>query len=353
DDAGQFLDRRPFITRDELRMALAKKQPMEPGLQLKYSNHGYGLLGLLIEEITGVTYADWITRHVIKAAGLKETVPDMPQLPKSAPMASGHSMEFPFGQRLVVPGDNACDAIASAGGFVSTAADTARFFAQLGPEAKQSILSPASRRDMMQRRWRDNINLLETYYGYGTMVSGPGPKEWAGHTGSLQGFVSRTARFTATGFTVTALSNAQDGMTWAWVDGIASILAAFQQHGAPGKREAQWSGRWWSLWGAVDLVPMGKTVCMVAPAMSPPFDPTTTECTVTGKDVGVIGKTSGYNSPGQGIRQVRGRTGKPTELWVGGTKLLPKEAMVKEALGKYRKTGRTGRTGRPGKTAAR
>src|SRR5690349_15062614 len=113
-DAGQFLDRRPYLSRAELLDELAKKQPLDPGVQLKYSNHGYGLLGILIEEITGTTYTDWMARHVIDAAGLKETAPDMPQLPKSAPMASGHTTEFPFGQRLIVPGDNPCNAIAPA-----------------------------------------------------------------------------------------------------------------------------------------------------------------------------------------------------------------------------------------------
>jgi len=60
-------------------------------------------------------------------------------------------------------------------------------------------------------------------------------------------------------------------------------------------------------------------------------------------DRGVIEKTSGYNSPGQLIRLVRGPRGKPAELWVGGTKLLPKEAMVAEATQRYRKTGGTGK----------
>ncbi|MBO9647231.1 MAG: beta-lactamase family protein [Variovorax sp.] len=340
-DAGQFLDRRPYLSRAELLEELAKSQPMEPGIQLKYSNHGYGLLGILIEEVTGTAYTDWITRNVIDAAGLKETVPDMPRLPKSAPMASGHTTEFPFGQRLIVPGDNACNAIAPAGGFVSTASDVARFFAQLAPDSKQSILSPASRREMMHRRWRDECNTMEFHYGYGTMMNERGPKEWFGHTGSLQGFISRTARFPATGLTITVLTNAIDGLAYAWVDGVASILSAFGTHGAPAKGLQEWNGRWWSMWGTTDLVAMGKVVCQIAPAMLTPFDHATTEFTITGKDDGAIRKTSAFNSPGQTVRRVRDRKGRATELWVGGTKLLPKEAMVAEVTGRYRKSGKT------------
>lgn len=340
EDSGQFLDRRPFFSRAELLADLSRKQPLAPGLQLKYSNHGYGLLGLMIEDISGTDYATWISRHVIEPAGLRETVPDMPHLPKTAPLAKGHSAEFPFGQRLIVPGDNTCHAIAPAGGFVSTASDVARFFAQLAPESRKSILSTTSRREMMHRRWRDNCSSQESYYGYGTMTGGSGPKEWYGHTGGLQGFVSRTARFPESGFTITVLCNALDGWSYAWVDGILSILSAFRQHGAPGRKQAAWNGRWWSMWGTTDLVAMGKVVCQVAPAMTVPFDSATTELQVSGKERGVIARTSGYNSPGQPVRMVRDRKGHPAELWVGGTKLLPKEAMLAEVRQRYSGTRR-------------
>ena len=45
-DAGQFLDRRAFLSRAELLADLRDKPPLDAGVQLKYSNHGYGLLGL-------------------------------------------------------------------------------------------------------------------------------------------------------------------------------------------------------------------------------------------------------------------------------------------------------------------
>ncbi|MFZ4286431.1 serine hydrolase domain-containing protein [Variovorax sp. HJSM1_2] len=334
-DAGQFVDRRPFFTREELLADLAQKQPLAPGVQLKYSNHGYALLGLMLEQVTGSDYASWMSKHIIAAAGLRETVPDMPFLPKSAPMAVGHSTEFPFGQRLIVPGDNPCNAIAPAGGFVSTASDVARFFAQLAPSSKQSILSAASRREMVQRRWRDPVSLLEAHYGLGTMISAPGPKEWHGHTGGLQGFVSRTAHFPHTGFTISVLVHAQDGFPFDWVEGIASILAAFQQHGAPSKKLADWRGRWWNLWGASDLVPMGNIVCAIAPQMTVPFHAAITEITVTGKDQGVLQKTSAYNSPGQSVHLERDKKGRVTAFWWGGGKLLPKEAFVAEATQRY------------------
>jgi D-alanyl-D-alanine carboxypeptidase len=83
-DSGQFQDLRPYLSREELMAELSRAQPLEPGMQLKYSNHGYGLLGLMIEQVTGCAYADWTARNIIAPAGLRETVPDTPHLPRRA-----------------------------------------------------------------------------------------------------------------------------------------------------------------------------------------------------------------------------------------------------------------------------
>ena len=96
-------------------------------------------------------------------------------------------------------------------------------------------------------------------------------------------------------------------------------------------------GRWWSLWGASDLVPMRKVVCQVAPTLFVPVKAATTEQVVTGRDSGVVQKASAYASPGQPVRRVRDTSGTPTELWVGGTQLLPKDAMLADATRRYRK----------------
>ncbi len=44
-DAGQWVDRRPFANEAELRAALAAPPVITPNTRMKYSNHGFGLLG--------------------------------------------------------------------------------------------------------------------------------------------------------------------------------------------------------------------------------------------------------------------------------------------------------------------
>jgi CubicO group peptidase (beta-lactamase class C family) len=151
-DGGYFSDRRPYRSPAELGDLLAATPPaIEPNTRFKYSNVGYALAGRLVEAVAGAPYADWIGREVIAAAGLGETVPDMP-LPKGVPMARGHSGRILLGRRVVIPGDQATGVWGPVGGFVSTAADLALFYGQLAPVAKTRLLSPASRREMIRRQ---------------------------------------------------------------------------------------------------------------------------------------------------------------------------------------------------------
>ncbi|NUT93025.1 MAG: beta-lactamase family protein [Saccharothrix sp.] len=60
---------------DELvRVALAKGPRFEPGTGFRYSNTNYTVAGLLIEAVTGHSYADEVDRRVLRPLGLRGTV---------------------------------------------------------------------------------------------------------------------------------------------------------------------------------------------------------------------------------------------------------------------------------------
>ena len=133
---------------------------VEPNSRFKYSNQGFALLGIVIARITGETYASFIKREIIDAVGLAETTPDMP-IPKGTPFATGYSSDLPLGRRVPFPGRYTLNAMTPAGGFVSTAHDLALFFNQLSPRAANSVLTPASRREMTRRHWRNMPSSIE------------------------------------------------------------------------------------------------------------------------------------------------------------------------------------------------
>ena len=141
----------------------------------------------MIEAITGEPYGVWVQREIVDAAGLLETTPDAP-VPNGATLARGHGGKALLGRRLVFPGDQSTHALASATGFVSTAADLARFFGQLSPNAERSVLSVASRREMSRPQWKDPWSPLAQSYGLGTISGSFDGWDHFGHSG---GFTTR------------------------------------------------------------------------------------------------------------------------------------------------------------------
>ena len=334
-DSGQWSDRRPFLNRDELLADLAGGVTLPANTRFKYSNHGFGLAGLVLETITGEPYGIWIQREIVDAAGLTETRPDTP-LPKGTPMASGHSSKVLLGHRRIIPGDNPTYALAPATGFVSTASDLARFYAQLSPETKRSVLSAASRREMVRRQWTSLHSSVERHYGLGTISGKIGDWEWFGHSGGFQGFITRTVMVPKHDLTVSVLTNAADGMAHSWLDGAVQVLRTFSEHGAPTTRSASWAGRWWSLWGALDLVPMGRKVLVGSPGMTSPLTDAT-EIELTGKDTGRIALDNGFGSHGESVHRVRTAKGRVSELWFSGSKMVPERKLAAEMEKRYRK----------------
>jgi CubicO group peptidase (beta-lactamase class C family) len=327
-DSGQWQDRRPFLDAAELRRDLAAAPIIEPNTRLKYSNHGYGLAGLVIEAVTAVPYCEWIRQAIIKPAGLEETDPDMP-LAGSVPLAHGHSGKLPLGRRVVIPGDNPANALASATGFVSTASDLARFFAQLDPAATESVLSVASRREMIRRQWRNPHSSLERYYGLGINSGKLAEWEWFGHGGAFQGFATRTVALPDPALAVSVVTNAVDGLTDRWLEGAIHILASFAKHGAPTREVRDWTGRWWTRWVAMDLVAIGGKVMVCSPALPNPFIDAS-EIAVSGPDCGRISLANGFAHHGEPVRRVPGSNGKVQEVWLGGMRFLPEAAVAAE-----------------------
>jgi len=333
EDSGQWQDRRPFADERQLRRGLAAAPIIAANTRFKYSNHGFGLLGLIIEAIAGESYKRWIRRAVIEPAGLSETHPDMP-IPRSTPLARGHSGRLPLSPRVVIPGLNPTNALAAATGFVSTAGDLVRFFSSLDPDAANGWLSKASRREMIRRQWRNPDSHLERYYGLGTMSGTTAGWDWFGHAGGFQGFLTRTVTLPQCALSLSILTNAADGPSWPWLDGALHILRQYKQHGAPRGRARNWTGRWWTLWGATDLVPMGDKVFIADPSLANPFFDSGT-ITLEGRDRGRISRIQGYASHGEPARRMAGRGGRARELWLGGVKLVGEERLVAEMRQRY------------------
>jgi hypothetical protein len=115
---------------------------------------------------------------------------------------------------------------------------------------------------------------------------------------------------------------------------VIQILASFAKRGAPTNEVHDWTGRWWTLWGAIDLVPMGGKVMIGVPSLPNPFTDAS-EISISCKDRGRVSLASGFARHGEDVRRLRGGNGAVAELWLGGVRFLPEAQLIAELKERY------------------
>jgi D-alanyl-D-alanine carboxypeptidase len=124
-------------------------------------------------------------------------------------------------------------------------------------------------------------------------------------------------------------------MSHTWLDGVMGILKRFQDEGAPSPALTDWSGRWWSVFGAIDMVPMGEKVLLASPEMPNPFFKVA-ELTVTERDEARIREAGAFASYGEPVRLVRTDDGVVAQVLIGGFRTVTEAALAKEVNHRYK-----------------
>jgi D-alanyl-D-alanine carboxypeptidase len=214
--------RRPFPDATELKEAvLAADLVFEPNVQMKYSNYGYALLGMVIETAAGQSYTDYVTEHILSPLGLAATTTD---LEASDVLATGYTRLTMAHERLAFP-HAATNAMAAATGVVSTAAETAKFFDALRPGTGK-LLSDASKKEMRHVQWVVKGEHGESY-GLGLDIKQRNHRLFHGHSGGFPGFISRTWTDAKDNLTVCVIANAHGTMPSVWAGAIIDLIDEF------------------------------------------------------------------------------------------------------------------------------
>ena len=138
------------------------------------------------------------------------------------------------------------------------------------------------------------------------------------------------------GLCISALSNAADGQATLWVDGALQIIRAYLQHGAPTARTAAWAGRWWSLWGPFDLLPMARKVLVAQPSLANPLmDATQIEPIARHPGTGRITLAGSFASHGETARLELDKAGRACAVWLAATRLQSESSAAKELAARY------------------
>jgi CubicO group peptidase (beta-lactamase class C family) len=205
-----------------------------PGTTFHYSNVGYGVLGELIARLRGVPWHDAVQRGILDPLGMARTT-RRPVTP-AAPGLAVH----PLADLLHVEPEHDHVSMAPAGQLWSTTTDLARWAAFLGgrtsgvlaAESLAEMLRPVAVNDVPGAAWTGAHAL-----GWQTWnVDG---RRFAGHGGSMPGFLANLRVDVSSGDGVVVMTNATSGLGAVASELLALVGAAEPAAPPPWHADAQ------------------------------------------------------------------------------------------------------------------
>lgn len=205
-------DAAPDLTGFVAAMLPARIWP--PGTLHSYSNHGYGLLGVLVEDVSGRSFDDYVDAEVFGPLGMaRSTFRQPPPEALRGDLAVGYVNDAPLPFDYI--------AFAPAGSFTTTAADMARFMTFHLAGRPAGVLADSTRRLMHGPRWRPHPAMEGMGYGFFRM--GLGRYDGLRHRGGWPGWIAQVALVPETGLGLFVAVNTDDN---GLVDALLERFAA-------------------------------------------------------------------------------------------------------------------------------
>jgi CubicO group peptidase (beta-lactamase class C family) len=197
---------------------LVARSPLDfaPGTKWSYSNTGYFLLGMLIEQTTGKSYAAFLSERILQPLQMTNTrVNDFRDV--IVKRAAGYTWE----QSRLRNGEYHSPTLPyAAGAIVSTVEDMAKWDAALSTE---KLL----KRSSLEQMWTPMklSSGKSTDYGFGWVVTNyQKPNAFVHHGGGIPGFTTYIARYLGNRITVVVFTNAETD-AYAVLDGVYRIVS--------------------------------------------------------------------------------------------------------------------------------
>lgn len=206
-EAGSHWSTLQFPTAEDLKNLMPERQAaFSPEVRWKYSNLAYTIAGMIVEAVSGETWAGYLQNHIFNPLGMAASSVDKPV----SGLAVGYGRRMPDGSRAIMPFVDA-KGMAPATGLTSTVEDMAKFVSAQFRRGKMSgaqLLSTGSLREMHR------VRMLESNwsqgYAIGFSVRREKDKIYVGHGGSYPGYMTQTYFRPDDRIGVIVLTNAQD-----------------------------------------------------------------------------------------------------------------------------------------------
>ena len=188
-EAGDHWTSFEFPTADELRRLYADRQAaFAPSVRWKYSNLAYAVAGMIVEQVTGERWANYVERNIFQPLGMLASSVD-----KNVPgLAVPYGRRMPDGSRETLPFVDA-RGMAAATGVTSNLEDMAKFVSaqfRRGPRGGAQIVSTGSLREM--HRVRSVEENWTSGTGLGFDISRIRDRTYVGHGGGYPGNTTQT-----------------------------------------------------------------------------------------------------------------------------------------------------------------
>ncbi len=294
----------------------------DPNTIFKYTNYGYGLLGLLIEKVSGQAFNDYLQTNILDPIGLTNCGPDITK-EISTNLAIGYSTSYLNKERIAFP-NISTGALSPATGMYSTVEDLCLFGAQQFHNTP-TFLSETSKKEMHRLQWKP-IKESENSYGLGFSVLKVGKRNIVGHGGGFPGFSSNTRIDVKDKLVVSVISNSNEFSSGEIANGIIKTIDFFQSKAdkKANPKLKKFTGRFYSIWGIREVALVGGELVICFPTMKYPFG-FETKITHQGGNVFKIDDFGSYGPTGEELIYHFDKNNKIEKVKFGGLSILPLE----------------------------
>ena len=191
------IDGTPETMREKLPELFAKPAYFKAGTQAKYANINYNIMAFIIENVTGMPYAEYMKKEVFEKLGLPHAVVDKKDL-FIPDRVQGYAIE----DDKIVPVDRNAFCMFGAGDIVGTVEDVYR----LNHAVKHKLL-------LTEESWKQVLTPSPlNHMGFGCTVKRYGDKTRVTHNGGHTGFRTYHIHLLEDDFDVVLLSNSGWGL---------------------------------------------------------------------------------------------------------------------------------------------
>jgi CubicO group peptidase (beta-lactamase class C family) len=200
-----------------------------PGSAFRYSNSGYAVLALIVEQASGEPFARFLHDRIFAPLGMDESVAYEKGVSTVPNRAFGYSKR---GDGFVRTDQSPTSAVLGDGGIYTSVADLVKWVRALESHALVSA-------DARKLSWTPYVlsNGEPTHYGFGWFVDQDRGRTRLTHNGETRGFTNAIVRYPGERLSVIVLTNLSNSAPWDAAQKIADLWLAM---GPAAQRAPRW-----------------------------------------------------------------------------------------------------------------